>query len=685
MNTGKSLVISLLLFHLLLMMTLHCSIVSNRPMKKKSHDKLLAEMFPSFFSGSFKIDALYSCVGRQKNDPPRCCSCDQKCFLRKDCCIDVHFLRMQMPPDIYIEYFVAKRQDTYSNGSCVPVVGNKSVLKANSVQYVYAKRTCSDGRACFDDYGHLVVGRNGNFYINQLCAKCNQQEKYRFPRLSFEVCSGSYNKQFSSKTLPDLSNLTQYTIKTLEKTAIDCPYGALTRPDRPYSKCTQFEYELCLSYVAVVSDARGGYAANPHCIKCLPYHAKPLVDVEQCDSIRSPRRCPTTTNSTTQVIMKAYSRTVRVGDGKTLGFCTEGTFFDTISMSCQPEDFFVNFLVSPLTTPAPIENAVTSANAIPDISFGEFLVGFYRFLNVWYSLCLALGTVSILLVILTYSTIKGLQHPPGKWLLGISIVLLIDFCLQFVCTFHRPSAEKTSLYIPGLIHWCVLTKYLFMAMLTYEFCVANLGKQHTTHNVVSRIILTCIASMTTIIIFGWNNDVTQYGGCLVVSFVGRVYVYWLPIVFVGSATLVALCTLKRKIKRQRNENLNDRDVTLLLKAIECSVKYLIFALVVDTLVVIYFETERGVDRKLLYLINSSFKLVYCTLNGLQGVLVLFLFVKRKFIVMIYRWRVRTFLGALEDWCCCDFCFEYVEEYDSDDEDNDNGNVTQETIALSTRV
>ena len=200
--------------------------------------------------------------------------------------------------------------------------------------------------------------------------------------------------------------------------------------------------------------------------------------------------------------------------------------------------------------------------------------------------------------------------------------------------FYQPSVETTSLYIPALIHWCVLTKYLFLAMLTYEFFMASRGKQHSTHNVVARIIVTCIASMTTIIVFGLKNDVTQYGGCLMVSSAGRVYVYWLPIAFVGLITLFVLCSLKRNVNKRRNENLNERDVILLLKAMKCSIRYIVFAFVVDTLAAIYFETSRGGDRQLLQVLNLFLRLVFRTLNGLQGIVVLCLFVKRKFVLML---------------------------------------------------
>ena len=755
------------------------SSIMNRPINKRLHNELLERMFPTFQSSVYKLRALYSCLnnndntkGKGKPRSPRCCSCDRPgCYMRKDCCFDVDFLDSPLPWDAYVEHLVASRQDNFNNGTCVSVVSattkGSSKMETRRTQYVYARNKCKDGTSCVVDmtpgFGRMVVGATGQFYVNELCAKCNTETSFRYPKLKIgfggeNVASVNHDNTNIDlnkiSTVQDLveainsntatatvlptgtvtGNLTttkaagkkEATITTIagtlwttaatttvslqqsETTAINCPFGELARPDKPYSKCTRLEHHLCLSYMALVVSDSGrpnvpNYAANPHCVKCMPHHAKPKLDVVKCDSlsqtlfsdITSPLEILIETNQT-QAVLRKYGD--KVGNGlplftsKNLQLCPSNERgkhgsslnFDVETMSCHSNSFFENFLIDPrLATNNSRRNETSQEVAIPlymeeDVSFADFMSTFNSLLLVWYPLLIPVSVASTMLVIVTFATVKGLQHPPGIWLLMITVLFFFYYFLQLVCVFHVPPSRART-YVPLLNHWCVLTKHVFLCMLTYELFVMYRGRRMPVHSVVVRIVATCIVTMAVIIVCGWKEDWIRYGDCLVLSFRGRLFVYWLPLVTISLVTLFTLRALRLNIKqkirrtattvlnvahhraRKHSTTLDQAENLLLAKAVNATFRYVVIALIIDTLAAVRFDVDAG-NRELYQLLNAAARLVFYTTNGLQGLLVLFIFIKKKFIAMTYRKKVTRVVRTLTDWLCCEFCFRYDEQH-----------------------
>ena len=642
-------------------------------------------MFPNSFSSKHGIPELYSCLSKTK---PRCCSCDRPaCHVRKDCCFDVDFADNPMPWNVYIEHLVAQRKDSYNKGICLPPSGKFS-SKRSKIQHIYVINRCLDGSKCYQNHGQKVVGASGKFYTNQLCALCNKEPNFRFPELRIQF-------QEEMTSLQALSNMTELNIQTTESSAINCPYGELRRPEKAYSKCTTFEYDLCLSYVAVVGDARGGFAANPHCVKCLPFFAKPTVNVSKCDSLSQHKW--TVDASKTQLLIKTNSSTATLLNTKNiktnLQICRKGLYLDAETLSCHPQQYFNQFLKPPVIKTNKYNTSNQTINKAQlifhDVSFAEFLTGFETFIKVWYPLLIPISLISLLVVIMTCVTIKGLQHPPGQWLLAITFILLFYFCLQFLCVVYDPP-NKARNYIPILIHWCIVTKYLYICMLTYEFIVLYRGKQHSLHNVVVRLIMCTSLTLAACVICGWKDSFIQYGECLIQSFTGRLFVYWIPIAILCFSSLFALRALRLNIKQNASDALDKVDALLLLKAVDGTVRFLVIAIIIDTLAVARFDTTVG-DRELYQLLNAAIRLVFCTLNSFQGLLLLVIYIKRKFIIMTYRKKFRRTVAKFVNAFCCECCFRYDfdDAYVSDDDvmhhQRQNGglNTTRDTVVLST--
>ena len=715
---------------------LYCSIVMDRPINRRMHDELLAQMFPTFESSVYNLRALYSCADhnqqqrRQNTPPPRCCSCDApSCHLRKDCCFDVDFIANPMPWEVYIEYLVANRQDHHNNGSCFPV--SKSMKKRGwKTQFVYARNKCKDGSNCVDpSFGRMVVGRaSGQFYTNELCAICNLESDFRYPKLKIQLLEDFYKVAVGANEMLNLgellvnknNNITVDTESSItislqpsEKTALDCPYGELARPDKAYSKCTRLEYELCLTYVAAVSDSRYGYAANPHCVKCMPFHAKPKLDVLKCDSLRrtrwsnisSPVELLIETN-TSHAVLVFRSNTTREVRSQTVRMCSSSTTtttidseekFDVETLACHSKNFFQQFLINPTLNNSNITNSnQTNQTGQPggtgtllfteDVSFDEFLDTFHSFLGVWYPLLIPASLISTVLVMVTFATIKGLHHPPGAWLLMITALLFFYFLLQLICVFYRVPPPRLRTYVPLLNHWCVLTKHAFLCMLSYELFVVYSGRKQAVQNVVVRVVATCIATAAAIIVCGWKDAFVRYGDCLILSLNGRMFVYWLPLVTLSFGSMFSLRVLRLNIKQNTSAAADDFqpeqevDDLLLMKAVNAAFRFNLIAIIIDTLAAVRFDVNSG-NRELYQLFNASARLLFCTLNGLQGVLLLVMFIKRKFILMTYRKKITRSVRKLTDLFCCDFCFRYDEHYVYSEEQTLN--TTRETIALST--
>ena len=740
---------------------LYCSIVMNRPINKRIHEELLARMFPTFQSSVYNLRALYSCVDHQNQQQnktatqPRCCSCDEpSCHLRKDCCFDVGFIANPTPWEAYIERLVANRQDNYNNGSC-STVSESAKRKGWKTQYVYARNKCKDGTSCFGagsgdspSFGRMVVGKtSGHFYINELCALCNQETDFRYPKLKLSLQTKSSrsdmeialvtkngilnvakflvainsnndnNNNNKTRSVKDESTIT-ISLDSSEKTAINCPYGELSRPDKAYSKCTRLEYQLCLSYVGVVADSRGGYAANPHCAKCMPFHTKPRLDVLKCDSLR--RTQWTSMSSSIELVIKTNTshaavpllkneKTTSGLKSQTVRLCSSATTqqFDVETMECQSKTFFQQFL----TLPVPINNnnipnsnqtnkTILHCNAdallyTEDVSFDEFMVTFDAFLGVWYPILIPVSMLSLLLIIITFATIKGLHHPPGVWVLLITALLFFYFLLQLTCLFYHTPPPRIRTYVPLLNHWCVLTKHTFLCMLTYELFAVYGGRKQAVHSVAVRVVGTCIVTSAAIIICGWKEAFIKYGDCLIVSLNGRMFVYWLPVATLSFGSMFSLRALRLNITQNTRaaiagdatQQVDQVDDLLLMKAVNATFRFNLIAVVIDTLAAVRFDVNGG-NRELYQLFNAAARLLFCTLNGLQGVFVLVIFIKRKFILMTYRKKMTRAVRKLTDLFCCEFCFRYDEQYVYSEEQalnetRDTLNETRETIALST--
>ena len=766
--------VKLVLLLALTIVRFHCSILMNRPINKRLHEELLARMFPTFESSVYNLRALYSCVGHTENQKqnktasqPRCCSCDEpSCHLRKDCCFDVGFIANPTPWEAYIERLVANRQDNYNNGSC-SAVSKSAKRRGWKTQYVYARNKCKDGTSCFGagggspSFGRMVVGKfSGQFYINELCALCNEETNFRYPKMKLLVQTknsesdkkvilnkkdgilnlaeffaninnnnDNNNNKKNNKTVSNSSTTTTnsnikeekestiaISLDSSEKTAINCPYGELARPDKAYSKCTRLEYELCLSYVAVVADSRRGYAANPHCVKCMPFHAKPKLDVLKCDSLSHAQW--TSFSPSIELLMEtntSYAAATILKDGRTtsevepqtarLCSTSTGQQFDIATMSCQPTTFFQQFLVKPTVT----SNNITNSNQAnktrlhgnagtllytEDVSFDELMVTFDAFLGIWYPVLILVSMISLFLIMVTFATIKGLHHPPGVWVLLITALLFFYFILQLTCVFYHTPPPRIRTYVPLLNHWCVLTKHAFLCMLSYELFAVYGGRKQAVHSVVVRVVATFIVTAAAIIMCGWKEAFIQYGDCLILSLNGRMFVYWLPVVTLSFGSMFSLRVLRLNITQNTRaamaidapQPVDQVDDLLLMKAVNATFRFNLIAVIIDTLAAVRFDVNGG-NRELYQLFNAAARLLFCTLNGLQGVFVLIIFMKRKFILMTYRKKVTRAVRKLTDLFCCEFCFRYDEQYVYSEEQTlnetrDTLNETRETIALS---
>ena len=640
----------------------------------------MTRIFSSVFSPSFKKSTLYSCA-LLGNDAaqvsPQCCRCDADCFLRGDCCFDVDFMKNPLPPAIYLEHMAAKKIEHYRNGTCLPAV-RLTEQSNHIVQYVYAIDRCLNGEPCLTNYGQLVAASDGKMYRNKLCALCNNVTDSVYPEITFTGCNSN-----DLKDLKQIRNLTGCRISINSNKVLTCPFGSITRPTRyvelpKQHKCSKLEFEVCQAYFGVVQGSNGEYYSNPHCQKCLPYKDKAMAPQVQCENLQHnkdffdiPKKNINENPSLNILLLQTGTKKFKQGQNNTIKsiLCHgRNTVFDVETMSCVTTQYLNSFNKYPVPTATP--NAVTSSpNDFTtlqgrDEDLLRFVATLYEIQHTIFPTLLMISIFCLVFTAVTYLVISGLQHTPGRLVVIISLIQLVYSLTQLSC-------HHGSYYTAIAVHWCILCKYLFILTLIHQLWKMSIFDEDSEYNQKVTTVLYTIGVSVVAFIFVMicvsKDHTMKYGQgmyCLSGSVEGRVYGYLLPMLLMFLLGVFVIMCINHRTKYWDRE-LQQTDMAVLLSnALNLSLYLICAVFAIDMLGTVYTEKYDEVYQ----LVDSLVSFVFCVLNGLQGLVMLVIFVGKKYILMTYCKKISDGIAFMKyALCCCDCC------PDNDDDGNHHSN------------
>ena len=579
-------------------------------------------------------DGSYECKGGPHtgafNIKDRCCSCDDLCHKRNDCCYDVEYVVESTVQPPQYNNIMATKAEQFRHWGCLPVVARDHIDKNHTVEYVIGVHKCPDDSSCMTPGGNetlqLVKGVTDKiFYVNEQCAQCNGQN-FTYPEIEISQCINEEYIRYLDRNQTDFDLEAQLYercyFKLADQSKNTCPFGRLTDPyvrDETQCSSKQLAAQTCAIYFAAVRDSTGKIHANPTCMSCETTDKPSKVD---CRALRHQHDVTPTANPAQPLDIKLLVRghspdaRVRINDRKlrTMTLCEDG-YLQADSMRC--------FRYPP---GAVAKNPHDNESIMVAVS--HRLVQIQQIVA---PVMILTSLVALSWTLITFFYFQELKHTPGKIMFLLTCVLYMYYVVHLKLLLkHFSWGIAQNMQI--LLRWCAICKYIMVAFLCYHL------RQFQHYYIKPRSIQlfhlivqsTGIVTLATIIlIIGQSNHAFHLE-----SLLGRLVFYQLTnTISAGISVGFLLSALKQARVMKETMKQYEHICVFLITTYEQCLRFIVLVWVTDSFYTVLLDSTTS---EAALFVNTCCEFVFLLTNSTHGVLVVKFLVVNSRVLDMYR-------------------------------------------------